>query len=226
MDVDEDALAIAARTDPKARALIVERFDGLIGTIAADFETRRTPGRVASAADKRQAGALGLLRAIDTWKPELGTFAQRAAQCIRNAILAECGITRGGKRLRPIPPGLEDVSPGFDPAPHDEGDSPDFDHDTIADFGRPAHERTAEASARRKLAALVAAGGLTERELAVIEGRAAGLTQTEVAAETGVRQQSVAETEQRAITKLRAGVLKRGPKHTPPNQAPRTKGRT
>lgn len=214
------------------RAQIVQKYQGLVLAIASDNKHRWQCEREGvKHADLVQAGNVGLLRAIDTWDESRGPFLPHAARTIRDHVHAAYGRTWAGKRYRPRFASLEAWSEsigGEDPTclvggdPGDP-DSPDFDFDTIADFGRPAHERTSVASARRKLEALISSPVLSEREREILAARMDGKTQAETADEVGINRPNVARGEARAVEKLRAGVLRRS-SHTPPATNPRTKG--
>ena len=90
----EEAQAIAAMAagDADARLRLIEHNLRLVSHIARKYTV---PGY--SQEDLVSVGTLGLMKAVDTFKPETGSqLATYAARCIENAILSQ----RNNRQLR------------------------------------------------------------------------------------------------------------------------------
>lgn len=183
--------------------------------------------------DLIQAGCVGVIAAANTWDPQLGPFEKRVTQCVLNSIQSALGLTRGGRRLPPRPASLDHLVVSHQGAGDPEDDTPrclasddpgepddssEFEFDLIRNLGMTRQE-----SAREQVERALEAGHdqLTARELEVLRARLEGKAQAELGT-----QQVVAKTEARAVTKLRTGVLRRGPAHTPPAKSPKTRSRS
>ncbi len=95
-------LALAAQGDQEARNVLIERNLRLVAHIMKKYYAQ-----TADQEDLISIGTIGLIKAIETYRPEKNIrLATYAARCIENAILSEwngerCAIYMWGSHLYP-----------------------------------------------------------------------------------------------------------------------------
>ena len=194
---EEELKAIAAMQsgDEAARLKLIEHNLRLVSHIAKKYTV---PGYTAD--DLVSVGAMGLMKAVNTFKPESGSqLATYAARCIENEILM---LLRASKKRK------GDVSLS-DPIGTD-GEGNDISYMDI--LGTPPEQIENEVIDRitlKRAQALVRT--LPRKERMVIEMRYGMLdgkmhAQHEVAAVLGISRSYVSRMEKRAIEMLRAGM--------------------
>ena len=195
----EEAQAIAAMAagDADARLRLIEHNLRLVSHIARKYTV---PGY--SQEDLVSVGTLGLMKAVDTFKPETGSqLATYAARCIENEILM---LLRASKKRR------GDVSRS-DPCGTDgEGNDISF-RDILGTPPGQVEEQVAQRLDLAKVKALVRT--LPRKERLVIEMRyglldGAAHPQHEVAALLGISRSYVSRLEKKALALLREGMEK------------------
>ena len=195
----EEAQAIAAMAagDADARLRLIEHNLRLVSHIARKYTV---PGY--SQEDLVSVGTLGLMKAVDTFKPETGSqLATYAARCIENEILM---LLRASKKRR------GDVSLS-DPIGTDvEGNDISF-MDILGTPPGQVEEQVAQRLDLAKVKALVRT--LPRKERLVIEMRyglldGAAHPQHEVAALLGISRSYVSRLEKKALALLREGMEK------------------
>lgn len=195
----EEAQAIAAMAagDADARLRLIEHNLRLVSHIARKYTV---PGY--SQEDLVSVGTLGLMKAVDTFKPETGSqLATYAARCIENEILM---LLRASKKRR------GDVSLSDPIGTDGEGNDISF-MDILGTPPGQVEEQVAQRLDLAKVKALVRT--LPRKERLVIEMRyglldGAAHPQHEVAALLGISRSYVSRLEKKALALLREGMEK------------------
>ena len=195
----EEAQAIAAMAagDADARLRLIEHNLRLVSHIARKYTV---PGY--SQEDLVSVGTLGLMKAVDTFKPETGSqLATYAARCIENEILM---LLRASKKRR------GDVSLSDPIGTDGEGNDISF-MDILGTPPGQVEEQVAQRLDLAKVKALVRT--LPRKERLVIEMRyglldGAAHPQHEVAALLGISRSYVSRLEKKALALLREGLEK------------------
>ena len=195
----EEAQAIAAMAagDADARLRLIEHTLRLVSHIARKYTV---PGY--SQEDLVSVGTLGLMKAVDTFKPETGSqLATYAARCIENEILM---LLRASKKRR------GDVSLSDPIGTDGEGNDISF-MDILGTPPGQVEEQVAQRLDLAKVKALVRT--LPRKERLVIEMRyglldGAAHPQHEVAALLGISRSYVSRLEKKALALLREGMEK------------------
>lgn len=195
----EEAQTIAAMAagDADARLRLIEHNLRLVSHIARKYTV---PGY--SQEDLVSVGTLGLMKAVDTFKPETGSqLATYAARCIENEILM---LLRASKKRR------GDVSLSDPIGTDGEGNDISF-MDILGTPPGQVEEQVAQRLDLAKVKALVRT--LPRKERLVIEMRyglldGAAHPQHEVAALLGISRSYVSRLEKKALALLREGMEK------------------
>lgn len=195
----EEAQTIAAMAagDADARLRLIEHNLRLVSHIARKYTV---PGY--SQEDLVSVGILGLMKAVDTFKPETGSqLATYAARCIENEILM---LLRASKKRR------GDVSLSDPIGTDGEGNDISF-MDILGTPPGQVEEQVAQRLDLAKVKALVRT--LPRKERLVIEMRyglldGAAHPQHEVAALLGISRSYVSRLEKKALALLREGMEK------------------
>ena len=195
----EEAQAIAAMAagDADARLRLIEHNLRLVSHIARKYTV---PGY--SQEDLVSVGTLGLMKAVDTFKPEMGSqLATYAARCIENEILM---LLRASKKR------WGDVSLSDPIGTDGEGNDISF-MDILGTPPGQVEEQVAQRLDLAKVKALVRT--LPRKERLVIEMRyglldGAAHPQHEVAALLGISRSYVSRLEKKALALLREGMEK------------------
>ena len=193
----EEAAAIAAMAqgDENARLTLIEHNLRLVSHIARKYTV---PGYTSD--DLVSVGSLGLIKAVNTFKPDSGSqLATYAARCIENEILM---LLRASKKRK------GEVSLGDPVGTDGEGNAISFLDILGTEPGLVEDEAVRRISMGR-VRELVK--GLPRKERMVIEMRYGMLDgkahpQHEVAAVLGISRSYVSRMEKRAIGMLRAGM--------------------
>jgi len=189
------ALRDLATGDPLARALLIERNLRLVAHVVKKFDNTGE-----ETDDLISVGTVGLIKAIDTFKPEKGVrLATYAAKCIQNEILM---FLRARKRVR------NEVSIYTPIGTDREGNEIQL-MDVLGSEAEQVLEHVAQADEIKELLSRIATLRGKERE--VLELRL-GIgsrrhTQREIARRLGISRSYVSRIEKRAVTKIteRAG---------------------
>ena len=195
----EEAQAIAAMAagDADARLRLIEHNLRLVSHIARKYTV---PGY--SQEDLVSVGTLGLMKAVDTFKPETGSqLATYAARCIENESLM---LLRASKKRR------GDVSLSDPIGTDGEGNDISF-MDILGTPPGQVEEQVVQRLDLAKVKALVRT--LPRKERLVIEMRyglldGAAHPQHEVAALLGISRSYVSRLEKKALALLREGMEK------------------
>ncbi|MDY3279603.1 MAG: RNA polymerase sporulation sigma factor SigK [Eubacteriales bacterium] len=195
----EEAQTISAMAagDADARLRLIEHNLRLVSHIARKYTV---PGY--SQEDLVSVGTLGLMKAVDTFKPETGSqLATYAARCIENEILM---LLRASKKRR------GDVSLSDPIGTDGEGNDISF-MDILGTPPGQVEEQVAQRLDLAKVKALVRT--LPRKERLVIEMRyglldGAAHPQHEVAALLGISRSYVSRLEKKALALLREGMEK------------------
>ena len=187
------AFAAKARGDASAREKLILHNLRLVSHIV-----RKYYGTVKNQEDLVSIGTIGLIKAVDTFKPENGTrFATYAAKCIQNEILMHFRAQK--KQSAEV--SIEDT------IDVDRDGNPLTYMDVIATEDNVAEETDLHVKSRRvrQLVATV----LDERERQIVTlryglGGKPPRTQREVAAMLGISRSYVSRIEKAALEKLKA----------------------
>ena len=198
----EEQAAIAAMQagDEDGRRKLIEHNLRLVSHIARKYTV---PGYTAE--DLVSVGSLGLVKAVNTFRPETGSqLSSYAARCIENEILM---LLRASRKYR------GDVSLQDPVGTDGEGNDISFMDILGTDAGFVEDEALKNVS-MEKVRALVKA--LPKKERLVIEMRYGVLDgvihpQHEVAAVLGISRSYVSRMEKRALALLRQGMEKESP---------------
>lgn len=189
---EEENIRLCLAGDEEARRLLIEHNLRLVAHIAKKYQ-----GSGMDADDLVSVGAIGLMKAVTTFRPEAGRLTAYASRCIENEILM---LLRAGKKLK----GNISLS---DPV----GSDKEGNRIMLADLlGTEPDALQKEAETRIEFSRALKLIGrvLTPREQRVICLRY-GLTgdapapQHEVARLLGISRSYVSRIEKRALEKLR-----------------------
>ena len=186
------AFAAKARGDANARETLILHNLRLVSHIV-----RKYYGTVKNQEDLVSIGTIGLIKAVDTFKPENGTrFATYAAKCIQNEILMHFR----SQKKQSVEVSIEDT------IDVDRDGNPLTYMDVIATEDNVAEETDVRVKSRRvrQLVATV----LDERERQIVTlryglGGETPRTQREVAALLGISRSYVSRIEKAALEKLK-----------------------
>ena len=203
LEAQEEAALIARMLDGDraARTRLIEHNLRLVAHIAKKYAQAGVDQD-----DLISIGSLGLIKAVQTFRPEAGRLTAYASRCIENEILMHFRAERKNRGVV-----LLGESLGADGEDGDQslGDLLGTEPDLV-----PSEAETSiEAARARKLMARV----LTEREAEVVRLRC-GLADGEpwpqhrVAARLGISRSYVSRIEKRALEKLRAALESPSPK--------------
>lgn len=193
---ERDALERLAQGDPDARRQLIERNLRLVAHIAKKYTA---PGQDSD--DLISIGSIGLIKAVDTYRPGMGTqLSTYAARCVENEVLM---CLRSSRKL------ARDVSLQEPIGSDSEGnditvmDILGTDGDEVEDS---VHTHMEMARAIGHMDRL-----LTARERTVLEMRyglrdSTQRAQHEVAAALGISRSYVSRIEKRALEKVRAAM--------------------
>lgn len=192
---EREALAAMAKGDENARQKLIEHNLRLVSHIARKYTV---PGF--SSDDLVSVGSLGLIKAVNTYKPEAGSpLSAYAARCIENEILM---LLRASRKRR------GDVSLSDPVGTDKEGNDISFQDILGTDPGQVEDEvvRRIFLEKARKMV-----GELPRKERVVIEMRYGLLDgvahpQHEVAAALGISRSYVSRMEKKAVERLREGM--------------------
>ena len=197
LDKDEEAALIERMFagDSQAAAGLIEHNLRLVAHIAKKYAQAGVDQD-----DLISIGSLGLIKAVQTFRPEAGRLTAYASRCIENEILMHFRAERKNRGVVLLGESLGQDGDGDDvPLGELLG--------TDADLVPSEAETSIEAARARKLMARV----LTEREAEVVRLRC-GLEDGEpwpqhrVAAKLGISRSYVSRIEKRALEKLRAAM--------------------
>ncbi len=196
---EKEALEAMARGDESARMRLIEHNLRLVSHIARKYTV---PGYTAD--DLVSVGALGLIKAVNTYKPETGSpLSAYAARCIENEILM---LLRASKKRR------GDVSLNDPVGTDKEGNDISF-QDILGTAPGQVEDEVVRRVSLEKARRLVKE--LPRRERLVIEMRYGLLDgrmhpQHEVASALGISRSYVSRMEKRALEPLREKKKKNG----------------
>ena len=197
LDKDEEAALIERMFagDSQAAAGLIEHNLRLVAHIAKKYAQAGVDQD-----DLISIGSLGLIKAVQTFRPEAGRLTAYASRCIENEILMHFRAERKNRGVVLLGESLGQDGDGDDvPLGELLG--------TDADLVPSEAETSIEAARARRLMARV----LTEREAEVVRLRC-GLEDGEpwpqhrVAAKLGISRSYVSRIEKRALEKLRAAM--------------------
>ena len=192
-DEERELLERLSHGDGAAAKRLVEGNLRLVAHIAKKY---RAPGRDTD--DLIQIGAIGLIKAVDTYTPARGrSLAAYAGRCIENEILM---ALRSERRRRGDVSLEEPIGRDADGEEITLGDVLGTDEDEV--FGL-THARIAAQRLREKVSALP--DPRERRVVALRYGLAGGrpLAQREVAAKLGISRSYVSRIEKKALGRLR-----------------------
>ncbi len=201
LDKDEEAALIERMFagDSQAAAGLIEHNLRLVAHIAKKYAQAGVDQD-----DLISIGSLGLIKAVQTFRPEAGRLTAYASRCIENEILMHFRAERKNRGVVLLGESLGQDGDGDDvPLGELLG--------TEADLVPSEAETSIEAARARKLMARV----LTEREAEVVRLRC-GLEDGEpwpqhrVAAKLGISRSYVSRIEKRALEKLREAMETKG----------------
>ena len=184
-----------AEGDPDARRTVIEHNLRLVAHIIKKYGPCGTDQD-----DLMSLGTIGLIKAVDTFRPDCGThFATYASKCLQNEILM---YFRSRKKLCYEVPLGETLDTDKDGNPLTYMDIISV-KDTIAE---DLDRRMGIEKALRGVDALLSP---REREIIVLRyglGGRRGMPQREIAARLGISRSYVSRIEKRALGKLREGM--------------------
>lgn len=192
---ERDALNRLAQGDREARRELIEHNLRLVAHIARKYTA---PGQDSD--DLISIGAIGLIKAVDTFRPGMGKLSTYAARCVENEVLM---CLRASRKL------ARDVSLSEPIGADREGNDimlMDVMGTDCEDVEERVHTRMETARALRHMAQL-----LTPRERTVLEMRyglrdSRARAQHEVAHALGISRSYVSRIEKRALEKIRAAM--------------------
>ena len=194
---EEERRAISAMRagDEKARLTLIEHNLRLVSHIVRKYTV---PGYTSD--DLVSVGALGLMKAVNTYKPDAGSpLSAYAARCIENEVLM---LLRAAKKYR------GDVSLSDPVGTDKEGNDLSF-QDILGTAPGQVEDEVIKKLSLKKMRALVQT--LPRKERTVIEMRYGLLDgamhpQHEVAAALGISRSYISRIEKRAVALLRQGM--------------------
>ena len=179
--------------DENARALLIEHNLRLVSHIV-----RKYYGSVQNADELVSIGTLGLIKAIDSFRPELGAkFATYAAKCIQNEILM---LFRSQKKLS----GEVSINETIDV---DRDGNPLTYLDVISSEDTIAEDLDLKTHTEHAISLLRTTLDERERKILVLRYGLSGLapmTQREVSSLLGISRSYVSRIEKKALATLRA----------------------
>ena len=188
---EEEALERLARGDKNARALLIERNLRLVSHIVKKYYSKTNDTE-----DLISIGTIGLIKAIDSFKPDKGIrLATYASRCIENEILMH---------FRNIKKNASDVYLG-DSLESDRDGNPLTLQDTISDNRDMAEDLEKKIRWEKAAEYLENLEDEREREIIILRyglDNKKPLTQREVAARLNISRSYVSRIEKRAITKI------------------------
>ncbi|MCD7755496.1 MAG: RNA polymerase sporulation sigma factor SigE [Firmicutes bacterium] len=194
---EQDTLAALARGEPSARQTLIEHNLRLVVYIARRFENTGV-----NLEDLISIGAIGLIKAVNTYRPErnikLATYASR---CIENEILMHIRKISGQKAEVSLD---EPINMDYDGNELLLSDILGTDEDMVF---RPLEEDVDLCVLRQALAELPE----REREIILMRYGLDGhkeLTQKEVAQKMGISQSYISRLEKRIMLRLRKEMLR------------------
>jgi RNA polymerase sporulation-specific sigma factor len=189
---EREALAAMARGDPEARNRLIEHNLRLVAHIVKKFE-----GCGEDPEDLISIGTVGLIKGVETFRPERGTrLATYAARCIENEILMHLRAMRKTRHEVFLEEPISRDS---------EGNEVTW-LDILPDGGEDVHELVSRGEEAARLAALIGARlGRRERQVLAMRygfGGRERKTQREIARELGISRSYVSRIEKKAMRKL------------------------
>ena len=194
LTAEEERAAFDAKTrgDESAREKLILHNLRLVSHIV-----RKYYGTVKDQEDLVSIGTIGLVKAVDTFKPENGTrFATYAAKCIQNEILMHFR----SQKKRSVEVSIEDT------IDVDRDGNPLTYMDVISTEDNVAEETDARVKSRRVRQLVAAVLDERERQIVTLRYGLSGdppRTQREVAALLGISRSYVSRIEKAALEKLK-----------------------
>ena len=192
---EEEALERLARGDKNARALLIERNLRLVSHIVKKYYSKTNDTE-----DLISIGTIGLIKAIDSFKPDKGIrLANYASRCIENEILMH---------FRNIKKNASDVYLG-DSLESDRDGNPLTLQDTISDNRDMAEDLEKKIRWEKAAEYLENLEDEREREIIILRyglDNKKPLTQREVAARLNISRSYVSRIEKKVLSDMRKNI--------------------
>lgn len=192
---EEEALERLARGDKNARALLIERNLRLVSHIVKKYYSKTNDTE-----DLISIGTIGLIKAIDSFKPDKGIrLATYASRCIENEILMH---------FRNIKKNASDVYLG-DSLESDRDGNPLTLQDTISDNRDMAEDLEKKIRWEKAAEYLENLEDKREREIIILRyglDNKKPLTQREVAARLNISRSYVSRIEKKVLSDMRKNI--------------------
>ena len=192
---EEEALERLARGDKNARALLIERNLRLVSHIVKKYYSKTNDTE-----DLISIGTIGLIKAIDSFKPDKGIrLAPYASRCIENEILMH---------FRNIKKNASDVYLG-DSLESDRDGNPLTLQDTISDNRDMAEDLEKKIRWEKAAEYLENLEDEREREIIILRyglDNKKPLTQREVAARLNISRSYVSRIEKKVLSDMRKNI--------------------
>ncbi|MBD8974616.1 MAG: sigma-70 family RNA polymerase sigma factor [Clostridiales bacterium] len=192
---EEEALERLARGDKNARALLIERNLRLVSHIVKKYYSKTNDTE-----DLISIGTIGLIKAIDSFKPDKGIrLATYASRCIENEILMH---------FRNIKKNASDVYLG-DSLESDRDGNPLTLQDTISDKRDMAEDLEKKIRWEKAAEYLENLEDEREREIIILRyglDNKKPLTQREVAARLNISRSYVSRIEKKVLSDMRKNI--------------------
>lgn len=192
---EEEALERLARGDKNARALLIERNLRLVSHIVKKYYSK-----INDTEDLISIGTIGLIKAIDSFKPDKGIrLATYASRCIENEILMH---------FRNIKKNASDVYLG-DSLESDRDGNPLTLQDTISDNRDMAEDLEKKIRWEKAAEYLENLEDEREREIIILRyglDNKKPLTQREVAARLNISRSYVSRIEKKVLSDMRKNI--------------------
>ena len=192
---EEEALERLARGDKNARALLIERNLRLVSHIVKKYYSKTN-----DTGDLISIGTIGLIKAIDSFKPDKGIrLATYASRCIENEILMH---------FRNIKKNASDVYLG-DSLESDRDGNPLTLQDTISDNRDMAEDLEKKIRWEKAAEYLENLEDEREREIIILRyglDNKKPLTQREVAARLNISRSYVSRIEKKVLSDMRKNI--------------------
>ena len=192
---EEEALERLARGDKNARALLIERNLRLVSHIVKKYYSKTNDTE-----DLISIGTIGLIKAIDSFKPDKGIrLATEASRCIENEILMH---------FRNIKKNASDVYLG-DSLESDRDGNPLTLQDTISDNRDMAEDLEKKIRWEKAAEYLENLEDEREREIIILRyglDNKKPLTQREVAARLNISRSYVSRIEKKVLSDMRKNI--------------------
>lgn len=192
---EEEALERLARGDKNARALLIERNLRLVSHIVKKYYSKTNDTE-----DLISIGTIGLIKAIDSFKPDKGIrLATYASRCIENEILMH---------FRNIKKNASDVYLG-DSLESDRDGNPLTLQDTISDNRDMAEDLEKKIRWEKAAEYLENLDDEREREIIILRyglDNKKPLTQREVAARLNISRSYVSRIEKKVLSDMRKNI--------------------